>query len=117
MEEQKRDLEDYSNTELEKKDDIIIILKKLDGTIRSMFLLDGGEVCHTKLNFINLVGIIEQRDYPEFGFMVEEEFLDKVKEIYEKIHKPNCKLEIEINQINEILQKQNDEFKSIFEEE
>lgn len=94
---------------LKKEDDIIIILRKLDEErFTSKALISGKHIAGNETDPVNIVALIQQKDYEEFSYMVEDEFFDKVKEIYQKVKKPEMQLEEIAEKIKENLKKENE---------
>lgn len=102
---------------LKKEDDIIIILSKMDEMqFKSRALISGRYTAGNETDPVNAVALIQQKDYEEFSYMVEDEFFDKVKEIYQKVKKPEMRLEEIAEKINEELKRENEELLFGYEE-
>lgn len=94
---------------LKKEDDIIIILSKLDEMqFTAKALISEIHIAGNETDPVNAVALIQQREYEEFSYMVEDEFFDKVKEIYQKVKNSEMSLKEIAEKIKEELERENE---------
>ena len=97
----------WDEREFDKVNDIVVIEKKLRSSdIKKVTLISRKNISMVSIKTINVQGTIDQRDFPEFDYMVDGEFFEHVRKIYENIPERND-LDKVFEKIKEILTEEN----------